>query len=83
MVKANIHLSYEGEALVVGYKDALLVYQMMNTLLEQQVHLSKLKAVYANTDTMQALAVEAQTLLNSVTCRKPRSLSCYWAAMRK
>ncbi|MFA0294504.1 hypothetical protein AB4487_24565, partial [Vibrio splendidus] len=42
---------FEGEALVVGYKDALLVYQMMNTLLEQQVHLSKLKAVYANTDT--------------------------------
>ena len=57
---------FEGEALVVGYKDALLVYQMMNTLLEQQVHLSKLKAVYANTDTMQALAAEAQTLLNSV-----------------
>ncbi|WP_373951462.1 hypothetical protein [Vibrio pomeroyi] len=57
---------FEGEALVVGYKDALLVYQMMNTLLEQQVHLSKLKAVYANTDTMQALAIEAQTLLNSV-----------------
>ncbi|MCG9560471.1 hypothetical protein L1D28_02315 [Vibrio chagasii] len=57
---------FEDEALVVGYKDALLVYQMMNTLLEQQVHLSKLKAVYANTDTMQALAVEAQTLLNSV-----------------
>ncbi|XGB57335.1 hypothetical protein L0989_12080 [Vibrio gigantis] len=60
---------YEDEALVVGYKDALLVYQMMNTLLEQQVHLSKLKAVYANTDTMQALAVEAQTLLNSVTSK--------------
>ncbi|PTP51504.1 hypothetical protein CWN83_15420, partial [Vibrio splendidus] len=57
---------YEDEALVVGYKDALLVYQMMNTLLEQQVHLSKLKAVYANTDAMQSLAVEAQTLLNSV-----------------
>lgn len=60
---------FEGEALVVGYKDALLVYQMMNTLLEQQVHLSKLKAVYANTDTMQALAAEAQTLLNSVTSK--------------
>ncbi|PTP38543.1 hypothetical protein CWN83_25170, partial [Vibrio splendidus] len=60
---------YEDEALVVGYKDALLVYQMMNTLLEQQVHLSKLKAVYANTDTMQALAAEAQTLLNSVTLK--------------
>ncbi|MFA0491876.1 hypothetical protein AB4563_23290, partial [Vibrio splendidus] len=60
---------FEGEALVVGYKDALLVYQMMNTLLEQQVHLSKLKAVYANTDTMKALAVEAQTLLNSVTLK--------------
>ncbi len=60
---------FEGEALVVGYKDALLVYQMMNTLLEQQVHLSKLKAVYANTDTMQALAAEAQTLLNGVTSK--------------
>ncbi|MFS1894254.1 hypothetical protein [Vibrio lentus] len=60
---------FEGEALVVGDKDALLVYQMMNTLLEQQVHLSKLKAVYANTDTMQALAAEAQTLLNSVTSK--------------
>ncbi|WP_116871345.1 hypothetical protein [Vibrio splendidus] len=60
---------FEDEALVVGYKDALLVYQMMNTLLEQQVHLSKLKAVYANTDTMQALAAEAQTLLNSVTSK--------------
>ncbi|WP_345772791.1 hypothetical protein [Vibrio sp. Isolate22] len=60
---------FEDEALVVGYKDALLVYQMMNTLLEQQVHLSKLKAVYANIDTMQALAAEAQTLLNSVTSK--------------
>ncbi|WP_434762878.1 hypothetical protein [Vibrio fortis] len=60
---------FENEALVVGYKDALLVYQMMNTLLEQQVHLSKLKAVYANTNTMQVLASEAQTLLNSVASK--------------
>ncbi|CAH6910444.1 conserved exported hypothetical protein [Vibrio chagasii] len=60
---------FEGEHLVEEYKDALLVYQMMNTLLEQQVHLSKLKAVYANAGAMKGLGAEAEILLNGLASK--------------
>ncbi|EEX34162.1 MULTISPECIES: hypothetical protein [Vibrio] len=58
---------YEGEPLVVGYKDVVLVYQVMNKLVEQQSYLSKVKAIYADSSEQKVqLANEAQTVLELV-----------------
>ncbi|PMM64150.1 hypothetical protein BCT49_16145 [Vibrio lentus] len=62
---------YQGGSLITGYKDALLAYQLMNELLAQQLHLSKLKAVSANPEEQKSkLADEARSLLALVSLKE-------------
>ncbi|PME62558.1 hypothetical protein BCT40_20590 [Vibrio lentus] len=62
---------YQGGSLIAGYKDALLAYQLMNELLAQQLHLSKLKAVSASPEEQKSKLVdEARSLLDLVLLKE-------------
>ncbi|PTO78647.1 hypothetical protein CWN84_06565 [Vibrio splendidus] len=62
---------YQGGSLIAGYKDALLAYQLMNELLAQQLHLSKLKAVSASPEEQKSKLVdEARSLIDLVSLKE-------------
>ncbi|PTO79471.1 hypothetical protein CWN93_18325 [Vibrio splendidus] len=66
---------YQEGTLITGYKDALLAYQLMNELLGQQLHLSKLKAVSANPEEQKSKLVDEATSLLDLVSSKERQLS--------
>ncbi|PTP43327.1 hypothetical protein CWN87_11100 [Vibrio splendidus] len=62
---------YQGGSLIAGYKDTLLAYQLMNELLAQQLHLSKLKAVSASPEEQKSKLVdEARSLIDLVSLKE-------------